>query len=688
MIELAHAHLSLLFGSALMLIGILSSLAASRFGVPILLVFLGIGILAGEDGPGGFPFSDYELTYLAGSAALAIILFDGGLRTRTATVRTVLGPAGILASVGVVVTTVLTGLAAMWLLKLPLVPSLLIGAIVASTDAAVVFFLLRTGGLQLRRKVGATLEVESGTNDPFAVILTVVLVQIALGTTSESWWHIGLSVVETIAIGVTAGILGGFGLVWVLNRITLPTGLHPAFVVTAAVVTFAVAQTLDGSGFMAAYVAGLIVGNRPVRAYGSIIAFHDTATWLCQIILFTLLGLLVTPSKIWPLLAPAIAIALFLMLIGRPVAVFACLSPFRFSRREMAFIAWVGLRGGVSIFLATIPTLARLPQAEVYFNVAFVVVVVSLVVQGWTIGMAARRTGVALRDPAPEVQRIDIDLPGQLDAELVGNVSIKVVDIGRPDAWEVQGRGELALAVLVEQMRREGFELTVGKPQVVTRTIDGKQHEPFEAMTIDCPEEFVGAITQLMAARKGRMEEMTNHAAGWVRMDFIVPSRGLIGFRTDFLTITRGTGIANAVFDGYRPWAGEIRARHTGSLVSDRSGAITPFAMIQLADRGQFFVEPGEDTYEGQVVGINPRAEDLDVNVTREKKLTNMRSSTADVMETLARPLELDLEQAMEFCAADECVEVTPEIVRVRKVDLDATTRARNRSRAKQAAKA
>ncbi len=271
----------------------------------------------------------------------------------------------------------------------------------------------------------------------------------------------------------------------------------------------------------------------------------------------------------------------------------------------------------------------------------------------------------------------------RLDAELVGNVSIKVVDIDRPDAWEVQGRGELALAVLVEQMRREGFELTVGKPQVVTQTIDGKLHEPFEAMTIDCPDEFVGAITQLMAARKGRMEEMTNHAAGWVRMDFIVPSRGLIGFRTDFLTLTRGTGIANAVFDGYRPWAGEIRSRHTGSLVSDRAGTITPFALIQLADRGQFFVEPGQDTYEGMVVGINPRAEDLDINVTREKKLTNMRSSTADVIETLARPLELDLEQAMEFCAQDECVEVTPEIVRVRKVELDATSRARSRSRAK-----
>ncbi len=276
----------------------------------------------------------------------------------------------------------------------------------------------------------------------------------------------------------------------------------------------------------------------------------------------------------------------------------------------------------------------------------------------------------------------------RLDTELVGNVSIRVVDIDRPDAWEVQGRGELALAVLVEQMRREGFELTVGKPQVVTRTIDGALHEPFEALTIDCPEEYVGAITQLMAARKGRMVEMANHAAGWVRMDFLVPSRGLIGFRTDFLTETRGTGIANGVFDGYHPWAGDIKSRHTGSLVSDRAGIVTPFALLQLADRGTFLVEPGQDTYEGMVVGVNPRAEDLDVNVTREKKLTNMRSSTADVIETLAKPIDLDLEKAMEFCAVDECVEVTPEIVRVRKAELDATTRARSRSRAKAAGRA
>lgn len=271
----------------------------------------------------------------------------------------------------------------------------------------------------------------------------------------------------------------------------------------------------------------------------------------------------------------------------------------------------------------------------------------------------------------------------RLDQELVGNVSLRVLDIGRPDAWEVQGRGELALAILVEQMRREGFELTVGKPQVVTRTVDGKVHEPFEELTVDCPDEYLGAVTQLLAARKGKMVQMSNHSAGWVRMEFIVPSRGLIGFRTDFLTETRGTGIANAVFNGYAPWAGEIRARHTGSLVSDRAGTVTPFAMIQLADRGQFFVEPGADTYEGHVVGINPRSEDLDINVTREKKLTNMRSATADVFETLAKPLQLDLEGAMEFCTDDECVEVTPQIVRVRKVILGATERGRELSRRK-----
>ncbi|WP_016697361.1 translational GTPase TypA [Actinoalloteichus spitiensis] len=273
---------------------------------------------------------------------------------------------------------------------------------------------------------------------------------------------------------------------------------------------------------------------------------------------------------------------------------------------------------------------------------------------------------------------------GRLDAELIGNVSVRVLPTERPDVWEVQGRGELALAILVEQMRREGFELTVGKPQVVTKTIDGKLCEPFERLTVDIPEEHLGALTQLMANRKGTMEQMGDHdGSGRIKIDYIVPARGLIGFRTEFLTETRGTGIANHVFVGYQPWAGELRTRHSGSLVADRTGAVTSYAMIQLADRGTFFVEPGAAVYEGMVVGENPRAEDLDVNVCREKKLTNMRSSTGDELERLARPRKLGLEEALEFCSSDECVEVAPDVVRVRKTVLDSTQRARERARAK-----
>lgn len=272
----------------------------------------------------------------------------------------------------------------------------------------------------------------------------------------------------------------------------------------------------------------------------------------------------------------------------------------------------------------------------------------------------------------------------RLDRELIGNVSLKVVDIGRPDAWEVQGRGELALAILVENMRREGFELTVGKPQVVTRkSEDGKVQEPFEHLTIDAPEEYLGSITQLMAARKGRMETMTNHGTGWVRMEFVVPSRGLIGFRTEFLSTTRGTGIANAISHGYDDWAGHIQARQNGSIVADRAGVVTPFAMMALQERMSFFVQPTEEVYEGMVVGENTRADDMDVNITKEKKLTNMRSSTADELERLTPPRQLSLEESLEFARDDECVEVTPEKVRIRKVVLDATERGRAASRLK-----
>jgi GTP-binding protein len=271
----------------------------------------------------------------------------------------------------------------------------------------------------------------------------------------------------------------------------------------------------------------------------------------------------------------------------------------------------------------------------------------------------------------------------RLDRELIGNVSLKVVDIGAPDAWEVQGRGELALAILVENMRREGFELTVGKPQVVTKKVDGKTHEPYEHLTIDSPDEHLGAITQLLAARKGRMESMVNHGTGWVRMEFIVPSRGLIGFRTEFLTITRGTGIANAISHGYDEWAGQITTRQNGSIVSDRAGVVTPFAITGLQERMSFFVEPGDEVYEGMVIGENSRADDMDVNITKEKKLTNMRAASADSFESMTPSRILSLEECLEFAREDECVEVTPEKVRIRKVNLDATERARAASRLK-----
>ena len=271
----------------------------------------------------------------------------------------------------------------------------------------------------------------------------------------------------------------------------------------------------------------------------------------------------------------------------------------------------------------------------------------------------------------------------RLDAELIGNVSLRLLPTERPDAWEVQGRGELQLAVLVEIMRREGFELTVGKPQVVTKTIDGKLHEPMERLTIDVPEDFLGVITQLMASRKGRMEQMTNHGTGWIRLDFSVPSRGLIGFRTEFLTETRGTGLLHHVFDGYEPWKGEIRTRPTGSLVADRRGMVTSYALSSLQERGTIFVEPGSEVYEGMIVGENARNEDMDVNAVREKKLTNMRASGSDDAERLVPPKHLNLEQALEFCREDECVEVTPATVRIRKVIFDQNERGRLTARAK-----
>ncbi|MBI3171809.1 MAG: potassium/proton antiporter [Hydrocarboniphaga effusa] len=411
----------LLLGSLLVLAGIVSSLAARRFGAPLLLVFLVVGMLAGEEGPGGIRFNDYGLTYLIGSLALAVILFDGGLRMRLSSFRGVFGASLALSTAGVLMTAGLTGAAAMAVLDFSLLEGLLIGSIIASTDAAAVFFLLRTGGLQLNRRVHSVLEIESGTNDPVAVFLTLALVEfIGAGQAGGGAAHVLREMGQQALLGTFAGLGGGWAVVRLLNRTRLPPGLHPLLVIASAVFIYSLAVVTGGSGFLAVYLAGLWVGNQPVRAFANIINFHDAATWLCQIVMFLMLGLLVTPSRLFDFAAPGFMIAAFLMLIGRPVAVWLCLAPFGFQQRETAFVAWVGLRGAVSIFLAVIPVLAGLPGGEIYFNVAFFVVLVSLLVQGWTLNASAQKLGVTLPHKAPRVRRVELDLPGQLDYEMVG----------------------------------------------------------------------------------------------------------------------------------------------------------------------------------------------------------------------------------------------------------------------------
>lgn len=417
--QIAVANLVLALGATLILLGILSSLLASRFGTPLLLVFLVVGMLAGVDGPGGIEFSNYRLTYLIGSCALAIILFDGGLRTRLAETREALAPSLTLATVGVAVTAVLIGAFGYLVLGYSLIEGLLMGSIVASTDAAAVFFLLKTGGLQLRPRIGATLEIESGSNDPVAVFLTIVLTELAVAHSAP-----GMDTLTALArqavLGGAMGVAGGMLATLALNRLTLPGGLHPLLVIALTVSVFGITSYFDGSGFLAVYAAGLVVGNSSVRAYPAISKFLESATWLCQIVMFLMLGLLVTPSNLIGYAPQGLAIALFLMIIGRPAAVWICLKPLGFKPPEINFVSWVGLRGAVSIFLATVPTLAGAPNAPMYFNVAFFVVLISLLVQGWTIAPAARFFGMALKRTAASARRVEIDLPGQTDNEMVG----------------------------------------------------------------------------------------------------------------------------------------------------------------------------------------------------------------------------------------------------------------------------
>ena len=419
MASLDNVSLAILLGSLLVLAGILSSLIAFRFGAPLLLVFLLVGMLAGEGGPGGLRFDDVATAYTVGSVALALILFDGGLRTRFATFRNVLAPSIALATAGVLITTLLTAPVAKLVLGIGWLQALLVGAVVASTDAAAVFLLINSGGLRLRPRVRATLEVESGTNDPFAVFLALLLVEILL-VGNQSWTHAFITLGRDALFGAVIGVGGGRIITLVLNRLSLAQGLHAPFVAVSALVVFAFANAVHSSGFFAVYLAGLVVGNRQTRAHNSVIVFLDAVTWLAQIVMFVLLGLLVWPQRLAESAPGAVAVAVVLMLVARPVAVFLCLAPFKYPWREKLFISWVGLRGAVGIFLASIPLMVGLPAAPLYFDVAFVVVLLSLLVQGWTVAFAARKLDISFTRSDPVPRRVELDLPGQLAREIVG----------------------------------------------------------------------------------------------------------------------------------------------------------------------------------------------------------------------------------------------------------------------------
>lgn len=408
------SHQLILLGATLVLLSIFAGLFSARLGAPLLLVFLGLGMIAGEDGPGGIVFNDFQAAYLIGSIALAVILFDGGLRAERAALRRALFPALTLATVGVVVTAAIVGLVAIAVFGVPWPQGLLIGATVASTDAAAVVSLLHLRKLDIHARVSATLELESGINDPMAIFLTVLLVGLLFRSTMPLDARALILFVTEMGGGIVLGVGGGYLLLWLVNRVDAASGLYPILALSGALCLFGGAQTVGASGFLAVYLAGLILGAHRHRAGRAIERFLDGFAWLSQIVLFLMLGLLVTPSTLRPMIVPALVVAAVLILVARPVAVALCLLPFRFSKRETLFIAWVGLRGAVPIYLAIIPVLAGAPSGPMFFSIAFIVVMVSLTVQGWTVAPLARLLKLDL-PPHAAVPRVDIDLPARLE---------------------------------------------------------------------------------------------------------------------------------------------------------------------------------------------------------------------------------------------------------------------------------
>jgi cell volume regulation protein A len=456
----------ILLGGALLLLSVFSSVLSARSGVPLLLVFLILGMAAGEDGIGGIQYDDVQSAHLLGSLALAVILFDGGLRTNMQTFRVGLAPALVLATLGVIMTVAITGAVATWALGLHWMEGMLVGAIIGSTDAAAVFGLLHARGLELKQRVGATLEIESGSNDPMAVFLTIVLVEaLSAGRTSLDWFVLGDFAMQ-MGLGALIGLAGGRLFGHIVNRLRLAPGLYPLLVLAGALTIFGLTASLGGSGFLAVYLAGLLIGNRPLQSGANIHRFHDGMAWLAQISMFLMLGLLVTPSNLLYQAVPAMLVAAVLILVARPAAVFLCLAPFRFPWREQLFIAWVGLRGAVPIILALFPLLAGLDNGATYFNVAFFVVLVSLIVQGWTVAPAARWLRLNLPPSPGAIQRVELDLPGQKELELVAYrvetgspiIARSIQEIPLPPGCQIAGviRNEKALVNCTAELFQQG----------------------------------------------------------------------------------------------------------------------------------------------------------------------------------------------------------------------------------------
>jgi potassium/hydrogen antiporter len=436
---MAHMNEVILFGSLLMLLAILASALSARFGAPLLLVFLVLGMLAGEDGPGGIPFDDVHLAQFVGSIALAIIIFDGGLRTRAEVFRVALWPSISLATVGVILTASLVGAVATWLLGLHWMQGLLLGAIIGSTDAAAVFSLLNTSGTRLKERVAATLEIESASNDPMAIFLTMAIVGLLAAGRTELTPGVLLYFVQQFGVGAAVGWAGGRILGAIINRINLVTGLFPLLAAVGGMSVFGIAAVMDGSGFLAIYVCGVVLGNMPLQASQNILRVHDGLAWLSQITMFLMLGLLITPRQLLPIAWEGFVIAVALMMVARPVAVLASLLPFRFPWREQAFISWVGLRGAVPMILAIFPLTAGLEHASLYFHIAFFVILSSLVVQGWTIAPVARLLRLEIPPTADPLQRFNLDTPGHLDRE------IACYAVARGSAVARRALGELPL---------------------------------------------------------------------------------------------------------------------------------------------------------------------------------------------------------------------------------------------------